>query len=219
MSPLTSAIYYEIDTTVPLKCFFSCNHPNRIMVEKQGIEKIIHSEPDNIQILIEEKANQAFILVREELREPVTLCVITSDGEVQDLEVTFRNQPSELVILRQKSFVEIEKTPAKGFEDCQMQTIINLLLANQPLPGFCETNFCSGSTWLQKKVKISEIKRFEKENELICVFKVSNCAKRRYDIYEKDFAYENSTWVFLEKNSLLSGESVLAIISFKKDIR
>lgn len=215
VNTLTAAIYCEMDTTIPLKCSFSCRHPNRIMVEKQSIEKIIHSEPESIQILIEEKASQAFVMACADILDPVTLCVITSNGEVQDLEVSFENQPSQLVILQQKKQVAPLETPF--FEECQMQTIIQSVLSNQVPAGSCVTNFCTDLSYLRKKIKISEISRFDRECEIIRVFKITNCSKQKQIIHEKELSVENASWIFLEKNTLEPKETIKAIISIEKD--
>lgn len=215
MNVLTAAIYYELDTTVPLQCSFSCKHPNRIMIEKQGIEKIIHSEPDSIQILIEEKANQAFVMACEEIEDPVTLCVITSNGDVQDIEVNFQDQPSQLVILQQKK--PIQKLEIPSFEDNQMQSVIRSILNGKIPTDFSTMTFVVDPIYLRKKIKVVEISRFEREFEIIRVFKISNCSKQRQIIHEKELATENSSWIFLEKNTLIPKESILAIISIEKD--
>ena len=214
---ISAAIYCEIDTTTPLKCSFSSNHPNRIMVEDQGIAKIIHSEPDSIQILIEDKANQAFIIAREVMPDPITLCVITTSGAVQDLEVTFEPRPAQLVILKnQKPLVEIENTTVIAPSCCPIQQIINTLLAGLVPKGFCEVEFASETYWPQKRLHVVETNRYEKPDELIRVFKISNSSKRRQMVHEREFAAENTAWVFLEKNCLAGGETVLVIISLKR---
>jgi hypothetical protein len=215
VNALTAAIYCEMDTTQPLKCSFSCRHPNRIMVEKQSIEKVIHSEPESIQILIEEKASQAFVMACNDILDPITLCVITSNGEVQDLEVTFEEQPSQLVILQQKKQAILpEVLPV---EECQIQAVIQSVLANQVPEGSYVANFCTDPSYLRKKIKIIEVSRFDREFEVIRVFEISNCSKQKQIIHEKELSIENAAWVFLEKNTLRPKETITAIISIKKD--
>lgn len=217
LNPLSAVIYCEIDTTAPLRCSFSSNHPNRIMVKDQGVDKIIHSEPDRLQILIDDKANQAFIIAREVIRDPITLCVVTTSGAVQDLEVNFEQRPAQLVILEnQKPAVSVEEVKCIDSSCCSIQQIINSLLAGLAPKGFCEVEFVSETYWPQKKLRVVETNRFEKADELIRVFKISNCSKRRQVIHEREFSSEHSSWVFLEKNCLAARETILVIVSLKR---
>lgn len=211
---LTGAIFYDMDTTKPLKCSFSDRHPNRIMMDKQSIEKVIHAEPESLQILIEDKAGQAFVMANQEITDPVTLCVMTSNGEVQDLEVTFQEQASQLVILQAKQPSDLAKQ--LPVEDCKMETIIQAVLANQIPRGSFVTSFCIEPSFLRKNMKIQEINRFDRQFEIIRVFTVSNCSKQKQIIQEKELLFENAAWVFLEKNTLIPKESLKAIVCIKK---
>jgi hypothetical protein len=214
---LSSVIFYEIDTMAPLSCSFSSNHPNRIMLEKGGIEKIIHSEPDRIQILIEEKANQAFIMAREEMRKPITLCVITTAGEVQDIEVIFHEQPSQLIVLQKgKSAIEECREDSTVTSSSQIQNTIDSILIGQIPPEFFQIDFAPETWSPRRNIQILEINRLDGEAELLRVFKISNCSRSRQTIHEKELALTNSSWVFLEKNCLLPGETTLAIVSIKR---
>jgi TraK protein len=209
------AIFYEISTTQPLKCTFSSHHPNRIMMDKQEVIKVIHAEPEAIQILIEEKVGQAFVMTTEEIVDPVTLCVLTSDGEVQDLEVTFTEQPSQLVILTQKQQVKTVQ-PSLPVEECDMESTIQSILAKQVPAGSFIASFCTQPSYLKKKMKIKEVSRFDRDIEVIRVFEISNCAKQKQILSEKELSIPQASWIFLEKNTLQPKETIHAIICIKK---
>lgn len=214
---ISAAILSGIDTTVPLKCTFSSSHPNRIMVEKDEVEKIIHAEPEIIQILIEEKVGQAFVVARETIRKPITLSVITASGYVQDIEATFEEKPSELVILFKEDPEVVVEEKECNSDAFYMQSVIDTILSNQIPIGFKTLIFDSKTGWGSiRKLQIFEINRYENDNEVLRVFRISNCSRRTHTIYENELCFQGSSWVFLETNTLQPKQTIIGIVSIKK---
>jgi TraK protein len=209
-----AVIFSEIDTTQSLQCTFSLRHPNRIMIEKQTVERVIHTEPESIQILIEEKSGQAFVMAKETIDQPVTLCMVTSDGEVQNIEVTFKDIPSELIIFQNQRFIEQEEICSE--QPCSIEALINSILTHQIPSGYCEQTFESPIYKCRRKIFIKEMRRLESEEEVLRVFYIANCSRRQVMICEKELTFPNASWVYLEKHKLLSSEVITAIVAMKK---
>jgi len=186
------------------------------MVENEGVERVVHAEPDRIQILIDEKTGQAFIIAQEEIQSPITLCVITTEGDVQDIEATFQEMPSQLIILHKNQEDLLDK-----MGECQpacdtIQTTINFILSNQIPPYLSRIPFEKKECWKNRKIKIVEISRLESSTEILRIFNITNCSRRKQLIYEKELATSGTSWVYVEKNELLCKETVLAVVSIKK---
>lgn len=118
-SQLAATLFSEIDTTKPLFCFFSLNHQNRIAVTDGRIIKVICPETE-LSIKMEEESGQVFIYPLNDSLSRVTLSVVTGDGLVQDLHITFIEKGPEVVILSAptsqdspREFVPMELVPAE----------------------------------------------------------------------------------------------------------
>ncbi len=92
----------ELDSTNLLKCTLSSRHHNRVFVDGQRIKKVIYPEGD-ISIRMEEDSGQIFVQAMVDEPSETTVTIITNCGVVQDLELSFSDKASEILILREKA--------------------------------------------------------------------------------------------------------------------
>lgn len=82
----------------PLKVSFSQRDTNRVTIENGRIAKVFGTE-ELMAIQFDEENGQCFVKAKSHPGHPVTLTVITESGETQDLEITFKDVASEVVVL------------------------------------------------------------------------------------------------------------------------
>jgi type-F conjugative transfer system secretin TraK len=88
----------DIDDTQKLKVTLSAKDTNRITIDNGRIAQVFGVE-ELMAIQFDEENGQCFVKAKTNPGHPVTLTLITEEGETQDLEVTFADVPSELVRL------------------------------------------------------------------------------------------------------------------------
>ena len=93
-----STIYEAINSERLIECTFSSTHQNRISVVGLGVQKVIHPEGE-VQFTLEETSGQVFVYAMVEHPKVTTVSLILVDGTVQDLECSFKKQPSEILVL------------------------------------------------------------------------------------------------------------------------
>ena len=87
----------DIDDTQKLKVTLSAKDTNRITIDNSRIA--VFGVEELMAIQFDEENGQCFVKAKTNPGHPVTLTLITEEGETQDLEVTFADVPSELVRL------------------------------------------------------------------------------------------------------------------------
>ena len=88
----------DIDDTQKLKVSFSQRDTNRISIDNSRIAQVFGVE-ELMAIQFDEENGQCFVKAKVNPGHPVTLTLITEEGETQDLEINFTDKPSEVVRL------------------------------------------------------------------------------------------------------------------------
>lgn len=88
----------DIDDTQKLKVTLSAKDTNRITIDNSRIAQVFGVE-ELMAIQFDEENGQCFVKAKTNPGHPVTLTLITEEGETQDVEVTFSDVPSEVVRL------------------------------------------------------------------------------------------------------------------------
>lgn len=89
----------EMNDLKPLKVSFSQRDTNRVTIENGRIAQVFGTE-ELMAIQFDEENGQCFVKAKSHPGHPITLTVITESGETQDLEITFKDVASEVVVLR-----------------------------------------------------------------------------------------------------------------------
>ena len=218
-TPLSAAIFHEINTTQSLCCTFSSKHHNRILIDKSRIKKIIFPE-DKLYVRIEEGSGQVFVQAKNLIEEKIVVSIISQEGLVQDIEIQFVDQPSQVVILR-----EYDNQPAKPLQElhscqgtiskCGLKKTIESIL-NRKIPDGYVSAPITQSTWkIKPGISAKLVGYLKGAYEDLYIYQVRNTRLMRKCLLEKELVCPNSPWVFLEKNYLKSRETVLAIVAVK----
>jgi type-F conjugative transfer system secretin TraK len=98
MSNVYGLVTSDIDDTRKLKVTLSAKDTNRITIDNSRIAQVFGIE-ELMAIQFDEENGQCFVKAKTNPGHPVTLTLITEEGETQDLEITFADQSSEVVRL------------------------------------------------------------------------------------------------------------------------
>lgn len=212
---LLGAIYHDIDTTTPLKCTLSSQHQNRIVVSEGRVGKVIFPDA-RISVQMEEDSGQIFVYALEDIVNETTISVITDTGLVQDLEVSFAEKSSEVVILREVLLSDCcaEESTRRLFSiSCQVRDILNGVTPKGYVcfeGGRDVREICSG-------VFTEKLAIFEGQLETLYLYRVINYSGSCVCLHETQLDPNGaSAWIFLENNSLNPKGDTLAIVASKR---
>jgi len=214
-SSAEAAICVEMNSKQLLSCTLSSRHHNRIAVEGQRIKKIIYPEGE-ILIRIEEQSGQIFVQAMVDHPGETTVSIVTSEGLVQDLELSFQDKASEILLLQEKHLDDV----TEAFGDCDdetsaMQRAIEVLLSGKVPEEYvpiAERQFCC---CLKRQVTLRSIMRLIGPIYTIYVFLLENSGHKCERIHESEINCVDGEWIFLEKNELKRGEKMMALIGVK----
>jgi len=219
-TPLTAAIFHEIDTTKPLCCGFSSQHHNRILVDQGRVKKIIFPE-EKLFVRMEEVSGQVFVQAKSLLIESTLISVVTQDGQIQDLEITFSDRSSQVIVLKDPclepeiiyQLAEVPSCDPYNSLNCQIET----LLKGEVPCGYQSVPF-KRCLWKPKfGISVKLVARLQGYSDELLLYEVSNTTWWKKKISEKEIARCGVNWAYLEKSCLKSKETVLGIISVRNE--
>lgn len=207
----SAVVFYDIDTTLPAKCVFSNITQNRIVVENGRVEKVIFTD-DSITVRMEEESGQAFVCAFKPINTETVISVVTDKGEVQDLEISFSKQSSEVVVLRDC------KTQRKAIEDRNIVMLIDTILSGQTPEGYCCNEVNGGWRCVGNGFKASTMVQFESSRDIIRMVTIINASKEQNSLTESQLCSLDTQWVYLIKKILAYQERTIALVSERKKL-
>lgn len=216
---IEAAQIIEIDSTNLLRCTFSSRHHNRIAVEDQRIKKIIYPEGD-ISIRMEEESGQAFVQAMVDNPSVTTVSIVTSEGIVQDLELSFTDKESEILILKGNLVEEGMCLDSLSSIDCgaeidSIQNAIEGILSGSLPEEYIPVEDREICCRIRRYVTLKSLIRLVGPLYTIHVLILENNGRRKECIHEREINCIAGEWVFLEKNELGRSDKALAFIGVK----
>ena len=210
-------VVQEIDIARPLKVSFSKTHGNRIAVS-DGIVKKILGPPNVCSIRIEKESGQAFVNLLRPIKENVVFSIITGNGLVQDIEISFEDKISEVVILKEPLDEEEESlVHINDIQESAVKIVKGLLRQHIP-KGFV---FRDAGKYQRERNDMDlsfQLKSIiEGPLERVFIYEITNIRQKEQSICERFIKRRNDLWVFLEKKDLQPNEKTLAFIGEKKN--
>jgi hypothetical protein len=220
IAPLSAAIFHPIDTTVPISCPFSLRQHNRILIENSRIKKVIFPE-DKLYVRMEETSGQVFIQPKNILQEKIVISIISQTGIVQDIEIEFKDQPSQVVILQETLIDQTIPMDYPIQEVCctpypptnELSTIVETILQGQIPPCFSSLPITNSCTTIRSGITAKLVGRLQGCFEDLYIYQIHNTRIWKKRLQERDLACGTTTWVYLQKNCLQPKETVLAIMA------
>lgn len=220
----TSAIHAthvaEIDSKTLLRCTFSSLHQNRIALDGQRIKKAIYSESELVTCM-DETSGQLFVRTHTNYPSVTTLSVITASGVVQDIEITFVEKPSEILILKEpldeeSCLAESDISDENDGINTMQHAIENLLKGSIPeeyIP-VEDRQICLHIT---RSVTMKSVMRLVGPLYTIYVLHIENRGRSCTSLHESTINSIGGEWVFLEKHKLERQDKILALIGMRTD--
>lgn len=209
----------EIDSTNLLRCTLSSRHHNRISVDGQRIKKVIYPEGD-VSIRMEEDSGQIFVQAMVDFPSETTATIITNCGVVQDLEFSFADKASEILILREK--IDEENVDFSGLiaMDCgdeinAIQDVIEKMLSGTILEEYIPVEDRQICCRIKREVILKSSMRLVGPLYTIYVLTLENKGRRLEKIHEREINFVAGEWIFIEKNELDRGDKALVLMGVK----
>ena len=220
-SNLNATIFFPLDTTTVVNAELSSRFQNRIAVNGERISKVIHPECD-IDIVLENDIGQLFVYSLINCPEKTTISVVTEGGWVQDIELSFRDKPSEIVILDPVCFTEeVYEQDAvdsyligPGHPDYMVMVVEGVRSGTVP-EGFVACDITPECRKVKKVINAVLVSKLVSLEETVYVWRVENHSRWNQTIYEKEMNFQCGSWVYLDKNKLGPGEQVIGIVGVK----
>jgi TraK protein len=206
----------EMDSNVLFKCVFSSRHHNRIAVSEQRIKKVIYPEGE-VLIRMEEDTGQIFVHAMVPNPLETTITVITSEGDVQDLEISFADRPLEVLLLKGKSedcLCELSSLELDDERSAMHNIIESLLFGKTPAEHIPvqDRQICFR---VKSRVMAKSVMRLIGPLFTVYVLHLENQGCKKACIHEKEINCIRGEWVFMEKHELKPCEKGLALIGVK----
>lgn len=211
--PLQATLFHEIDTTNLLKSTLSSSHHNRIAIDGGRIKKVIFSEAE-VVIRMEEESGQIFVQTLTRNPPDTTISIVTDEGEVQDIELSFVEKSSETLILRYPRDWDTHSDccdPAEEIVD-----VVDSILNGRTPSGYFSypgTNECRR---VSRGVRAVNISILAGPQETLYVWQLENRFYGKKRLNEREVNFYCGSWVYLDRYLLKPGEQTIAIISVKK---
>lgn len=218
--PLQAAIFHEIDTTVTLCCTFSSKQHNRILVDGGRIKKVIFPE-DKLFVRMEEVSGQCFVQPKCPTIDSTLISIVTQDGRIQDVEITFSDGPSEVVVLRApycepEIIYEFSDMPCFLCDDSLNSQMETLLRGEVPC-GYRSVPFKKCVMKPKFGITVKLIARLKGQSDDLLLYEVANTSWWKKRITEQEIVCSEINWVYLEKSCLKSKETILGVVSVKNE--
>jgi hypothetical protein len=210
----------DIDDTHKLKVTFSMKDTNRITIDNSRIAQVFGVE-ELMAIQFDEENGQCFVKAKTNPGHPVTLTLITEEGETQDLELTFADVPSELVRLHslKKDLTPLSEVMDEVGEAPHQQAIelIKQLVRKQIPKGFTVMELIdSKDRVLENGGTLRYTQHLSGSGWNVMIGTLTNSTDRRMRVKESLIAGESDVAVYLSQCELHTGQSATCVIVRKR---
>lgn len=199
-----------------LTTVFSSQHHNRIVIEEGRVEKVIYPM-GYLDVEIEPICGSAYVSSNTQTPEIVTISLITENGFCQDIQLSFANKPSEILVLTENN------SPTNVFDKSGTTThpvkdTVKSILDGCTPKGYYFRNFERKVLDGPKGVRRELVSILEGENDRVYVFRYHNNTKNVCEISEEDLIEYGTKWVYLGSRALMPKEGSIAIVAMVKGV-
>lgn len=203
---IQAAIFEDLDPHGLVKCQFSSVYQNRIAVDGQRIKKVILTS-EGLSVTLEEESGQIFVYALSYKPDATTLSLITDLGTVQDVEISFVEKPSEVLIFKRKDDkpkpVENIQCRAFSFEEESIVKNVTAIIRGKSPAGYHSCQLSNYKKFnLDRWISLEPSGKFVRGGDSIQVWKVKNESKRFLKLSEKCLNFSGAKWVYLHQDFL-----------------
>jgi type-F conjugative transfer system secretin TraK len=210
----------DIDDTQKLKVTLSAKDTNRITIDNSRIAQVFGVE-ELMAIQFDEENGQCFVKAKTNPGHPVTLTLITEEGETQDLEVTFADVPSEVVRLHslKKDLKPLSDVVGNDEENVHAEAIelMKHLVRQQVPKGFSVSDLPGTKERVLKNgCTLQTLKRLTGRGWEIWLGNVKNPTEALIRLKESAFASEQDIAVYVSQGELHPGQAATCVMIRKR---
>jgi type-F conjugative transfer system secretin TraK len=219
-SNIYGLVVSDIDDTQKLKVTLSIKDTNRITIDNSRIAQVFGVE-ELMAIQFDEENGQCFVKAKTNPGHPVTLTLITEEGETQDVEVTFADVPSELVRLHslKKDLKPLSEVVDDDEENGHAEAIelMKQLMRQQIPKGFSVSELSETKERVLKNgCTLQTLKRLTGRGWEILMGSVKNPTASMIRIKESALASEQDIAVYLSQGELHPGQAATCVMIRKR---
>ena len=211
--PLCSAHFCEMNPTevIPV-CLSSCNH-NRIGIIGDRIKKVFFRGTD-ISVDVEENSGQIFVQALRADCPNTTLSIVTCSGYLQDLELSFIDKSSEIVLLQPQntSWIESQQEVCENADESDLTSIVEGFLKGEIPEGYVSFEDCNSPVQIKKRLKLKRFSRIVSDKQIVFAFRIYNESSELQSIRECEVNVLDGDWVFIDRYRLRPNECALVLI-------
>jgi hypothetical protein len=187
------------------------------MVTGGMIQKVIFPPDGDISIHLEEETGQAFVYALTPNPSDTTITIVTGDGLVQDVELHFADQSSEVIVLDEIKEIPVKQEPCVHPQYSQdIVCILKSIMQGKVPSGYRSYEYDQQARKVDKNIMAGLIARFVGPSDVLYVWSVWNCSTEERCIKEKEVNFQNGAWVYIQQNKLRPREKMLAIVSVRR---
>lgn len=219
-SNIYGLVVSDIDDTQKLKVTLSIKDTNRITIDNSRIAQVFGVE-ELMAIQFDEENGQCFVKAKTNPGHPVTLTLITEEGETQDLEVTFADVPSELICLHsiKKDLKPLSEVLGDddGSGHAEAIELMKHLVRQQIPKGFTVMDLLDPKDRaLRNGCTLQILKRLTGRRWEILLGSVKNPTESIIRIKESGLANEQDIAVYLSQGELPPGQAATCVMIRKR---
>jgi hypothetical protein len=182
------------------------------LVEEGRIKKAIC--PDGaLDLLMEEDSGQLFVSCNAQTPSSVTLSVVTDNGRVQDLELTFGDSSSEVVCLSGSTYPNSSHPYHSPLDVASLVTDVLRGVAPKGYVGRTAKRIWSR---LKEGVRYSIDRIFDGPDNSIRLIRIHNSSGRVRQVQESDLECAGCQWVYLMDKKIQARASTYAVVGVEK---
>lgn len=210
----------DIDDTQKLKVTLSAKDTNRITIDNSRIAQVFGVE-ELMAIQFDEENGQCFVKAKTNPGHPVTLTLITEEGETQDVEVTFSDVPSEVIRLHSLKKDLKPLSDVLGDDDgsghAEAIELIKQLVRQQIPKGFAVMELSDPAEQvLRAGGTVRYLKRLTGRGWEIWLGSIKNPTDALIRLKESAFASEQDIAVYVSQGELHPGQEATCVMIRKR---
>ncbi len=213
-----SAQYIQMDPTVVIPITLSSQFHNRIGISGDRVKKAFY-KGSHVLVEVEEETGQLFVQSIRPNCPNTALSLVSTSGAVQDLELSFRETSSEIVILQQgpvsgrPHFEEAETVVV--YDSLDQSGLIDLIegvIQGQIPEGYVSIVEQDSPHKVKDGLTMQRISRLVGPDQIIFLYRLHNTGCKVKQVTECQVNILDGDWVFLDRNKLKSEENALVLI-------
>lgn len=213
---IAAAQYIEMDQTAVISVSLSSSNHNRIGIIGDRIKKAFFNG-SNISVDVEEESGQLFIQSVRPNCPNTTLSIVSVSGAIQDLELSFTESSSEIVLLRPEFGIEPETVKNSDDVCCSPEGFDLTKLAESVVNGNIPEGYTSYEdqdepTKIKNGLKIQRVSRYVNDKQIVFLYRLHNDTKKPKEVTECQVNVLDGDWVFLDRYKLKPNECALVLI-------